>query len=254
MKKIAYILIFSLTCILISPLNNETFAAEETPEASIIKEYEEDVTGDGIKETILLYGTLLSHDSAYYRDIYAVVETKSNQKWKIQYKGGYEPEIEFYDLTHNGINNMLFQSATGDSGGLYHYSLHTIEGNKVKEIDLPSQIVHGQFINDFQTKLIITPRTKPIILDLKDRAEEYIRLNIYNEKGQLLKNKSLMIDPITFFESILISKSKGYGLKSYQQINGAYHADLLGTVETIWYYENKKWIILQTEWKPANES
>src|SRR5699024_2080940 len=117
MKKIVYVFLFSITLTLIFNINN-TFA-EERAEYTLIEEYEEDITGDRIKETIKLYGIYLSSDSDFYRDIYAVIETKNNQKWEINYIGGYDPKLEFIDVAQNGINDILFQSATGRSNELY---------------------------------------------------------------------------------------------------------------------------------------
>ncbi len=45
-----------------------------------------------------------------------------------------------------------------------------------------------------------------------------------------------------------ISDSQGYGLKSSQEIYGTNKDDSLGTIETLWYFEDEKWIILQTKW------
>lgn len=57
---------------------------------------------------------------------------------------------------------------------------------------------------------------------------------------------TLMIDPVAFFEVIDLEDKNEAGLKSYQQISGAYHADRIGTVESIWVYDKDKWILLKT--------
>src|SRR5699024_12542755 len=111
--------------------------------------------------------------------------------------------------------------------------MHTIKHIELKYIELPFQSLSGAYINDFQAELYITSNTKPIIMDLKERAEEYIRTGIYNEHGNLPTRTSLMIDSIAFFEPLLISKSKGYGVKSNQQITGIDHDDLLVTIEIL---------------------
>ncbi|WP_010647233.1 hypothetical protein [Oceanobacillus massiliensis] len=228
-----------------------TFAAE-APDATLIETYQADVTGDGENETIQLKGKLFSPDASYYQDIWAEVTSSHDDSWRINYGGGYEPKLEFIDLNHDGIMDIFYQSPTGGSGGLYTSNLHTLAGGKSIEIELPEQAyITGRFEDDFLVTIEIIPDGKPIVMDVEDRKEDYIRLGIYDEKGKLLQPTPLMIDPIAFYEPVLISKSKGAGLKSYQQISGAYHADQLGTVETLWYYENGKWIILQTEWVPA---
>lgn len=230
-----------------------TLAAETEPqEAILIETYQEDVTGDGENETIELKGILFSPDTQYYKDIWATVTSPSGTDWKINYGGGYEPVLQFTDLTHDGIKDIFYQSPTGGSGGLYTSDLHTLANGEMQEIPLPEQpYVSGKFEENFNVTIEIVPNGKPIVIDVKDRAEDYIRLGIYDKNGKLLQPTPLMIDPIAFFEPILISDSKGYGLKSFKQISGAYHADGLGTVETLWYYENGNWVILKTEWIPA---
>lgn len=226
-----------------------TFAAETAPDSILIETYQADVTGDGENNTIELKGKLFAPDAQYYQDIWAEIRSSDKEEWKINYGGGYEPKLQFIDLDHDGIKDIFYQSPTGGSGGLYTSFLHTLANQELKEIPLPEQrYVSGNFEENFQVIIEIVPNGKPIVMDVKDHAEDYIRLGIYDKKGNLLKPTSLMIDPIAFYEPISISESKGYGLKSYQQISGAYHADRLGTIETLWYFENGEWIILQTNW------
>ncbi|MFC2947113.1 hypothetical protein [Virgibacillus sediminis] len=243
----SHILLFFLATAL--PYNIPTDS--ESQESSIIQTFQEDVTGDGYDETIELKGTLFSDDTNYYRNIWIDVSNKFEKEWKTSYGGGYEPELYFNDLNHDGVRDILYQSATGGSGGLYNYQLHTLKDNKLDEISLPEQPVSGEFRDDFKVEIKLTPTDKGQVIDVSSRKTEYIKLGIYNETGKLIEAKSVMIDPIAFFEPSLISVSKGYGLKSYQQISGAYRADQLGTVETLWYYEDDKWIILQTKWIPS---
>lgn len=226
------------------------FAAETTPdEVIIIETYQSDLTGDGNMEKIELKGKLFSPDAQYYQDIWADIVSTDQNEWKINYGGGYEPKLQFIDLNHDKVNDIFYQSPTGGSGGLYTSNLHTLKNGKLEEILLPEQrYVTGKFDDNFSVTILIDPNSKPIIMDVKDRKEDYIRLGIYDKSGNLLKPTPLMIDPIAFYEPISISNSKGYGLKSYQQISGAYHADRLGTIETLWYYEDGEWIILQTDW------
>lgn len=249
---ISILYLFMFTVLISTTVQAET--KPKIPKVKTVHTYKEDVTGDGQKETILLQAIPFSEDSPYYQKIWATIKDLHKQKWEIQYGGGYEPTLQFYDLNHDDVVDIYYQSPTGGSGGLYSYKLNTLKKGVLKEIPLPEQqYVKGKFIENFQAVLSLTPGSKPILIDVKDRSEDYIRLGIYNEKGKLLQPTSLMIDPIAFYEPVLISQSKGYGLRSYQQISGAYHADQLGTIETLWYYENGKWIILTTKWVPSGQ-
>lgn len=218
----------------------------------VIETYEEDITGDGLKETIELKGTLLTENNPYYRKIWVDITSTQDKKWNISFGGGYEPTLQFIDLNHDGTLDIFYQSATGGSGGLYNYYAYTLKNEEVMKIPLPKgQNIRGQFKNDYIIELQISPGKKPILLDVSDRSADYQRLNIYDKDGTLLEDKTIMIDPIAFFEPKHLSTSKGYALKSYQQISGAYHADRLGTIETLWYYEDGEWVILKTEWVPS---
>ena len=245
MKYFIYLLIVPL---LLIPAYD--VSAKEV-EPKLIEEYSADLTGDGKQETIRLYGVLFSPDAAFLKDIYAMI-TSDTKEWRIDYQGGYDPVIQFIDLNHDGIDDLFYQSATGGSGGLYSSQLDTIAEGNLKNIPLPNQdYVKGHFEDGFKAVIDIIPNTKPIVMNVESRKEDYIRLGIYDEQGNIIEQTALMVDPIAFFEPVLISESKGYGLKSYKQISGAYHADRLGVLETLWYFENGKWIILHTEWKEA---
>lgn len=241
--------VIGLLILLIPFTISATAETKKPPPPQTIAKYEEDVTGDSQKETILLEGILFSQDTNYYMNIWATVIAKDGKEWKISYEGGYEPHLQFVDLNHDQINDIYYLSATGGSGGLYNYHLNTLAKEQLKKIPLPEQhYVKAEFKNNFKVEIQISPESDPYIVDVRDRAADYIRLGIYNKEGKLLGKTSPMVDPIAFYEPVLVSKSKGFGLKSYQQISGAYHADQLGTVETLWYYEKGKWIILQTKW------
>ncbi|WP_052345712.1 hypothetical protein [Paucisalibacillus sp. EB02] len=251
MKKIASTTLLILLFICLDIYSIHGLEENNNSELQVIKTSEEDVTGNGLKEIIELKGVLFSPDSNYYRDIVAVITSSENKVWEIPYMGGYDPSLSFIDLNHDKVNDIFFQSATGGSGGLYQYHLHTLVKNKLSEIPLPEQpFVKGKFLDNFKVEVTISPNMEPNIVDAQTRKDDYIRLGLYSKDGKLLKETSAMIDPIAFFEPIFISKSKGYGLKSYQQVSGAYHADQLGTVEMLWYYDRDKWIILQTKWMP----
>ncbi|MBP1969570.1 hypothetical protein J2Z83_001674 [Virgibacillus natechei] len=250
MKYLIHVIVCIL--VLIYPFENKTVVAQDNLDPVLIETYEADITGDGQNEAIELKGVLFSEDSSFFREIWIDISSAHDEHWKITYEGGYDPSISFIDLNHDGVQDIFYQSATGGSGGLYNYHLHTIKNEVEKEISLPEQLyIKGEFLDNFNVEIQLSPHIEPSIMDVKDRADEYIRLGIYNEEGDVQQPNSVMIDPIAFFEPVLLSKPKGYGLKSYQQISGAYHADQLGTVETLWYYENDEWIILQTDWIPS---
>jgi len=251
MKLRFYALVLLCLTFFIFSLGFVAFANEkgEEPEPVVIKTYEEDITGDGLKETIKLKGVLLSEDSDYFHKVWANIKGKYNQQWKIHFESGYKPTILFNDLTHNKMNDMLYQSASKDNNEQYNYQLYTLKNEKATEIPLPEQdYIQGKFKDNFKVDIRISHDADSEIVNIKNQASKYVQLGIYNEQGELQKPTSAVINPISFIEPKLISKSKGMGMKSFQQINATKNTDQLGTIETLWYYEKGDWIILKTKW------
>lgn len=253
MKYFFYVLVLVSLALFIPSLNHVILANEEgnKTEPIVIATYEEDITGDGIKESIKLKGILLSEDSGFFHQVWADIKSEHDKEWKISYESGYEPTLTFNDLNHDKVTEMIYRSAA-DDGKLKHSHIHTLKNEIVTEIPLPKQHhVQGNFKDNFKVEVSISPNTKPDIVSVEDRTNDYIELGIYDKQGDLQKPTSATIEPIASIEPQLISKSKGMGLKSYQPITGASGTDEIGTIETLWYYEKKDWIILKTEWTPA---
>ncbi|MBS4200385.1 hypothetical protein KHA93_12155 [Bacillus sp. FJAT-49732] len=232
-----------LTFSYISPV----FAAKKL---KTILEYRHDVTGDGIPEKITVYGIPLKDNKDYYQEVWAEVEGKGIRKIKINCEGGFEPKLEFADLNHDGVDDILYSSAKGGSGGLYNFTLHTVKGGTLSEIPLPEPLpIESSFQNNFKAVMTIPGIQNPIQLDLSDRKADYIRLGLYQNNGMLNEPAELIIDPIAFFKIVKIKGKEEYGIKSYRQVSGAYHADGIGTVEVLFYYKNGQWITVDVQWK-----
>ncbi|GAA0436860.1 hypothetical protein GCM10008983_11990 [Lentibacillus halophilus] len=249
MKNGIRLLVFAL---LLIPF---TVMAEENnkPAPKHLASYNNDVTGDTEKETITLKGVSFADDTKYYMDTWAFLSSKDGGEWEIQYDGGYEPQMHFHDLNHDGVKDILYQSLSNKKANLYDYQLHTVQKNQLKQIPLPKQtFIQAMFKDDFQVEVKIAPDKDPSIVDISDRDSRYIELGIYDQNGELIEENAPMIEPIASFKPVKINKQKGYGLKSKQRISGAFRSDQLGTVETLWYFEKDQWIILKTEWVPSN--
>ncbi|MGV3466887.1 MAG: hypothetical protein ACO1OT_16545 [Heyndrickxia sp.] len=227
-----------------------TYAGEEAaPASSVIKTYKEDINGDGKKENIVLKGLLYKQGQSYYKKIWSEIVFPKHSKVIIRYSPGLEPKIQFVDLNHDGIKDMLGSSATGGSGGIYHYHLDTIKNYKAVNIPLPPPLnLQGQFENNFKAMLNIAETKEIIRLNVAKRKKDYIQTGLYQENGKLNEPTELMIDPVAMYKVVKVKGKKGYGLKSYRQISGAYHADLLGILTATWYYENGKWGLINTNW------
>src|SRR5699024_11821267 len=67
-----------------------------------------------------------------------------------------------------------------------------------------------------------------------------IKENVYNDKGKVSKEQYIDIEPIKKYTPVLINEQKGYGLKSIQDMRHPSTKELIGTIETLWYFNKDK--------------
>ncbi|MEI3605437.1 hypothetical protein SPD48_07010 [Pseudogracilibacillus sp. SE30717A] len=251
MRRNAIALVY--TCLILFILSAISVQAaidpQEEDNSSFINSYEEDLTGDGFREYFTLNGTLLTDKSKFYRDVWLDISSPFSHQWKVSFEGGYDPDLQLIDLTHDQTFDLLYSVAKDENKHQFNYQLYTLKNNVVKQLPIPKHNhIQGKFINDFKIELQINPNMKPIIKDISNNKHSYIEEGLYEENGKLIEEKNLKIPPIEKLEPVLISKSKGYGLKSYQPIKGVNNEDVFGEIITLWYYQKDRWLVLQTDW------
>lgn len=241
-----------MTCLLFLNFPQVPIKAENE-DVSLINSYEDDLTGDGFHEQFTLSGILLSEKSKFYRDIWLDITSPFSHQWKISFEGGYHPKLQLIDLNHDNTFDLFYQVAKNEENAHYAYQLYTLKNGVVKQIPTPKHNhIQAQLIDGFKVEIKLNPNMKPIIKDISNDKIKYIEENIYDENGNLRIDKRMKITPITLLEPILISESKGYGLKSYQLIKGLDEKEILGEIETLWYHHKDSWVILRSEWKETN--
>src|SRR5699024_7534292 len=100
-------------------------------------QYKEDLTGNGLKETIELKGIRLSGENSFYRDIWAEITSKHDKTWTIPYLGGYDPKLQFITLPNQQQKGMFYHSKQSDKPHDKSSFLHTIVNGKLIEKELP---------------------------------------------------------------------------------------------------------------------
>lgn len=249
MKHHLYILLCLFLTVYLSVPTNTIIATANPELSSLINSYEEDITGDGFKEHLSLKGNLLTEKSNFYKDVWIDITSPFSHQWKVLLENGYDPQLQLIDLNHDQTFDLFYSAAKDENKQQHVYRLYTINNGNIKQLTLPKHNhVQGKFLDDFKVEIKINPQMKAIIKDISKNKKHYIEETIYEEDGTLIKPKTVTLPPISHFEPTLISKSKGYGLKSVQTVKGINEQDFLGQIESLWYYRNEEWIILKTEW------
>lgn len=247
--KLATVVVFA--CFFFSVfVGNATASPSE--EEKLIQTFHEDVTGDGIKETIRLKATPLSENTNYYQNILLHITSSEEKKWEIPLGGGYQPKLSFVDLNHDGINNIFFTDSRSSFDDNYPFKAYSLKDETLKELPKPNlPFVKGEFSDQFKIDLQLDPSDSPIAIDLTEKAQAYIQTGVYDKSGHVTKNPtSISGGNITKIEPVFLGKQQGYALRSHFLIKGAAKDDHLGIVETLWYLKNGQWQNLQTQWQP----
>lgn len=226
---------------------NVLAAANDSNDSILINSFERDLNGDGFQEYIRLNGSLMSNESNFFQDVWITIQDAFKDEWSISLQHGYHPELIFKDLTGNKNPDIFYKVAKDEDLNSYHYQFYHFVNNKIKAIPLPEHDhVKAKFSNDFMVEVSISPSEK-FKLDVSAHKDMYINDQIYNSKGNKKGESQPIIAQNVDISPILISNSKGYGLKTTQLIYGRDKDDIIGELSTTWHYKKNKWVNIKTE-------
>lgn len=206
-----------------------------------------DVTGDGTADSIILAGhKAKAADRFSNKMILLVRDGKTGQTQTADLDmGGYEGKLFAGDFTGDHIADVMVSAPTGGSGGIVDNRITTFTGSEPSIIftneNNKGASFTGKFIEGFRTEITNVDTGKTITIDNGRNRSDYLRLGIYDEAGHVLKDQRPWHYPFSLLEPTDVDQDGVYELKGYQRIVGAYNADPIAEVETLWKYQNNTW-------------
>ncbi len=246
--KLRYPFLIILFYLVLLPITS----AEESHEQDVINivTYEEDLTGDGNKEAIQLEGVLLSETSTYYHLVWATITSFTGDVWEVHFPGGSNPSLQFVNVTGDGGLDLLYESTLDYHQNTFAYELYKIEEQQIVPIPLPKEtFVHGSFQDQFLVHVFVTPHQEPVIIDLKEHANEYVEAGVYDKSGLLREQRDITVEPIREVRSFILEEPHKYGLISTQRVHASPYTEHLGNIQSKWIFENHAWKLLESTWK-----
>jgi hypothetical protein len=159
--------------------------------------------------------------------------------------------LHFADFTDDGISDIFVTVETGGSGGTINAFAYSFKNGQIKNLHVPSGVpVTAQFINGYRAKIKI-PGQAAVYLDVSARKAEYEKLGLYKD-GVVNEATELMVDPFSSWKIIPLLNNKN-GLAGIQRVSGAYHADALVDIHSVWEYKDEKWQLIQASVKPITK-
>jgi len=239
-KKIILPTIFILSMLAIT-----VYGAEKPSQDTTYKE-QVDVTGDGKMDDITIKGVPFEKGSLFLKEITMKIKTSEGKSLKTNLEGGYEPTLTFKDMNHDGVKDVFIRVETGGSGGLSNYSLYSLKGSKLINLDVPETLtITSQFEEGYKAYIKIEDTGKGYTFNLSDRKADYDRLGVFNN-GKLNEPMELMVSPYSTLKPVKINDDQ-IGFKGVQRISGVANADTIGFVESSWIMEDDEWKLIDTK-------
>jgi hypothetical protein len=235
------LLVFVIVSVLLFTGKIGVQAIASTGKIETISKGQEDLTGDGKKDTIVLTGAKTGVGT--YKNLVIKIKIASNPQIKIDLPQGYKPSYLFIDLNQDGIKDLFTSVYPGKRSPNPIQTVYIAKDAKLTNLALPEPLMlEGHFLNGYKAKVTIKKTGNNYIFDLKKRKKFYEKLGIFyngklNEPTELMINQFRELKPLQTGEKI--------GLKGTQKITGVSNSDTIGYVESTWLYD-------QTGWKLTN--
>jgi hypothetical protein len=208
-----------------------------------------DVTGDGQKDTITLYGQKFEEGYPFYQNIYVAVNDTVISLPEAS-DGGYDPKFAVKDFNGDKIPDVFISTATGGSGGIMYYHIYSLKDGNADLIFSPTEdsaiTVNGSFQPQYKVNLTVQQIKKTFALDFSSRKDMYDELQVYNN-GELLKPVDIAIDYYGKVTPLDTNSDGVFELQGIQAVWGVAHVDTLAHIKSTWKWANGKWKLIKVQ-------
>ncbi|MEH7524481.1 hypothetical protein V7149_14575 [Bacillus sp. JJ1503] len=228
-----------------------TYAGENKMKMITVSKEKAELTGDGKKDTIIIKGLPYDEDTEFLKEIYLKITTSNGKTLTAEFDGGFNPRATYVDLNHDCLKDIFVTIDTGGSGGITNHYLFTAKNSALTDLTVPEPlVVNSQFLDGYKASLAIQETGESYTFDLSNRAEDYEKTGLY-QNGKLSEPTELMIDSFSTLKPVKVDSIQ-YGLKGIQAVSGAYHADRIAIIESLWLYKDGKWFLKNTRVMETN--
>ena len=242
MRWMNHFLIVGIVGCLLLPVSIDAAKSEEMSKQIELESHKVDVTGDGNKDSVYLYGIPFDEDTKYFKEFKLVAKTKQGTKKQI-IQGGFKPSMKFFDINADNTLEVLLEIPTGGSGGVNDYYAYCIYNYKIEQTELPKTLnINGSFKDNYQATLMVPEVNKSYIIDLKNHKKKYDKLGVY-QKGKLSEPSETLVSEYKSLKMKDIDKDGKTELVGIQQVSGSSVVDRIAEVRSSWEYKEEKWVL-----------
>ncbi|MBE1554673.1 VCBS repeat-containing protein [Sporosarcina limicola] len=200
-----------------------------------------DVNGDGVLDTVYLYGRVDGPPGIFADNITLVIQDGRSPKSTtvhLKNNAGYNARLFLGDFNKDTVPDIMVSIDTGGSGGYGIFYIYSFRSNILHElfnVDMYNEKYTFQVnYEDFYKVRVENPRLNVLfIIDISNKGPDYLT-QYYDDNGILknpLKGEVLALGALN--PIITNNESYKYDLVALQRIIGTINADTLGYVENL---------------------
>lgn len=234
MKRILFGLLSVVAFHVLVPFNNVA--------ANVWYEEEQlhDVTGDKIKEKLVIKGEINEKKKTAIKNVKFQVQNRTNGKIiNLPLENGIKPVMQLADWNHDGVKDVMVTIKSDNENQALTAYMYSFKDNQMLDLEIPPPVdAISSFRNQYKAEIKV--QNKRFNIDLSARKKKYDALGFY-EKGKLNEPMELIVSPYISLKSTYTLK--GYGLKCVQQVSGISESDVIGEITSVWVHISGKWVM-----------
>ncbi|MFJ7933270.1 VCBS repeat-containing protein [Sporosarcina sp. NPDC096371] len=209
-----------------------------------------DVNGDGVADTVYLYGQVDGSPGIFADHIILVIQDgRTFKSTTVQFKNnaGYNARLFLGDFNKDSILDIMVSIDTGGSGGYGIFYIYSFKDNRLHQLfdvdDYNDKHIFQAHYEDFyKVRVESSQLNASFIIDISNKDPDY--LSQYYDKQGLLKQpvQGGVLALGALYPIVTTNKNNYYDLLASQRIIGTVNADTLGVVENLLTWEDGRFI------------
>ncbi|MCE5322697.1 L,D-transpeptidase [bacterium] len=214
----------------------------------VIGQLDADVTGDGVKDRIILMGRKQDRAGHYVVEMSVRLTDLDGQNelcTRLPEKSGsgINPQLKAMDFTGDGTPDVLISSPT--DGGIINCVIYSfIDGRPKLLFDTNRGVmpaVTGHFLSDYKAEIIVGGQSSTV--DLADHRKYYDQAGYYNN-GKLLKSTEVITGGYGLITPVDVDHNGVYELEAIQEARGISGADPIAEIISHIKWDKDGWQVM----------
>lgn len=197
-----------------------------------------DVNGDGILDTVYLFGNKNDPDSLFADHLTLGIQDGATHQLTLVHlpeNAGYNAGLFLGDFNKDRVADIYVGMDRGGSGGYGIFYIYSFRNNELRKLfDVQQYNIQHRFSVNYEDEYkvsISSPQLDVLFtLDIRNKGFDYLS-QYYNEQGKLkqpVQGEVLALGAL--YPIVTDIKSMSYDLLAFQRIIGTTNADTLGYV------------------------